>query len=64
MNPSANGWINKLLNTLELSINFNEISTDAFYLALRQSGFIYGNNVLIVENLIEKFCMIFSMSSL
>jgi len=54
MNPSANGWINKLLNTLELSINFNEISTDAFYLALRQSGFIYGNNVLIVENIIEK----------
>ena len=54
MNPSANGWINKLLNTLEASSSLNEISTDAFYLALRRSGFIYGNNVLIVENIIEK----------
>ncbi len=54
MNPSANGWINKLLNTLEVSNSFNDISIDAFYLGLRQSGFIYGNNVSIVEHLIEE----------
>ena len=54
MNPSANGWANKLLNTLEAGISLNGITIDAFYLALRQCGFIYGNNVLIIKNLIEK----------
>ncbi|WP_055442414.1 LETM1-related biofilm-associated protein [Lacinutrix himadriensis] len=54
MNPSANGWINKLLKTLENSNTLEEASNNAFYLALRESGFIYGNNVTIVENLLDK----------
>lgn len=54
MNPSANGWINKLLNTLKTSDNLSQLTVDAFYLALRKSGFIYGNNVTVVGDLIEK----------
>ncbi|WP_452229336.1 MULTISPECIES: LETM1-related biofilm-associated protein [unclassified Lacinutrix] len=54
MNPSANGWINKLVKTLEVNNTLEESSNNAFYLALRESGFIYGNNVGIVENLLDK----------
>ena len=54
MNPSANGWINKLLKTLEVNKAIENASSNAFYLALRESGFIYGNNVSIVENLFDK----------
>ena len=53
MNPSAHGWINKLLNTLEASASLNEVDNNDFYSALRRSGFIYGNNVLIAENLLS-----------
>ncbi|MDX1278530.1 LETM1-related biofilm-associated protein [Oceanihabitans sediminis] len=53
MNPSANGWINKLLNTLEGNETIQETSISDFFIALRESGFIYGNNVAIVQNLIE-----------
>lgn len=53
MNPSSFGWIKKLLNELE-RINFSYFSNDSFYLGLRECGFIYGNNIKIVENLFEK----------
>lgn len=45
MNPSARGWINKLLNTLSKEVTKNALTTKAFYLNLRQSGFIYGSNI-------------------
>ncbi|QRM89844.1 hypothetical protein FG167_11590 [Lacinutrix sp. WUR7] len=54
MNPSANGWINKLLKTLEANKTIENASSNAFYLSLRESGFIYGNNVIIIENLFDK----------
>lgn len=54
MNPSASGWISKLLNTIKKNDSLEQSSTSAFYLALRESGFIYGNNVAIVQDLLDK----------
>ncbi|MBU2938946.1 hypothetical protein KO494_05250 [Lacinutrix sp. C3R15] len=54
MNPSASGWISKLLNTIKTNDAMEQTATSAFYLALRESGFIYGNNVAIVQNLFDK----------
>ncbi|MFD2541880.1 LETM1-related biofilm-associated protein [Lacinutrix gracilariae] len=54
MNPSASGWISKLLNTIKNNDSLEQSSTSAFYLALRESGFIYGNNVAIVQDLLDK----------
>ena len=54
MNPSANGWINKLLKALDNNNTLDNASVNAFYLSLRKSGFIYGNNVAIVNSLLEK----------
>lgn len=52
MNPSANGWIKKLISVLDKS---NEIlDLESLYPKLRACGFIYGNNVSIVNDSIEK----------
>jgi tellurite resistance protein len=53
MNPSASGWIKKLLkdiSTQDLSFKLEEQS---FYDALKTCGFIYGSNVTIVHKLFE-----------
>ena len=42
MNPSASGWIKKLFKEISLSSSFLECPEEEFYVALRQSGFIYG----------------------
>ena len=44
MNPSASGWIKKLLTTLPNS-SIIEMDKHAFYRELKRSGFIYGSNV-------------------
>jgi hypothetical protein len=54
MNPSANGWIKKLLQEVSLAISFLECSKEEFYYTLRQSGFIYGSNIGIIFNFIKK----------
>ncbi|WP_452227107.1 LETM1-related biofilm-associated protein [Lacinutrix cladophorae] len=54
MNPSASGWINKLLKILETNNTLEQTTTHAFYLALRESGFIYGNNIDIVKKIFVK----------
>jgi LETM1-like protein len=54
MNPSANGWIKKLLKEVSLSNSFLEYPKEDFYNALRQSGFIYGSNVSIIKDFIKK----------
>ena len=54
MNPSARGWIKKLIKEVSLSNAFLECSEDDFYLALRQSGFIYGSNINIANEVIKK----------
>jgi hypothetical protein len=44
MNPSASGWITKLLKELTENQGFFNQSEESFYCALKESGFIYGNN--------------------
>tara|TARA_R110002050_G_scaffold300276_1_gene468453 strand:+ start:22875 stop:24047 length:1173 start_codon:yes stop_codon:yes gene_type:complete len=54
MNPSASGWINKLLKEVsenDLLFNNNE---ESFYDALRNCGFIYGSNIEVIGTIIDK----------
>ncbi|MCX7547264.1 LETM1-related biofilm-associated protein [Xanthomarina sp. F1114] len=50
MNPSASGWINKLLNELERSPIWIHTDYNTFYDSLRESGFIYGSNIKVVKD--------------
>ncbi|MBD0833140.1 LETM1-related biofilm-associated protein [Aestuariibaculum sediminum] len=54
MNPSANGWIKKLLKEVKPDKNLEGISKTSFYIALRDCGFIYGSNLKVVLKLVEK----------
>lgn len=45
MNPSAQGWIKKLLTELSVQDAFFKWDTTQFYQELRRCGFIYGSNV-------------------
>ncbi|RLD28335.1 MAG: hypothetical protein DRI75_07085 [Bacteroidetes bacterium] len=54
MNPSAFGWIKKLLKEVSLSNSFLDCPKEDFYTALQQSGFIYGSNVNVVKDFIKK----------
>lgn len=49
MNPSASGWIKKLLNEISTAPVWNHTNHDTFYDSLRESGFIYGSNIKIVK---------------
>lgn len=51
MNPSANGWIKKLLFEIEQQTQLK--SVDDMYLNLRESGFVYGSNQEIIGNYIK-----------
>ncbi|MFI1771625.1 LETM1-related biofilm-associated protein [Thalassobellus citreus] len=54
MNPSAPGWIKKLLKEVSKNdslLNYNEAS---FYDDLRSCGFIYGSNLGVIGNIIAK----------
>ncbi|UPS91531.1 LETM1-related biofilm-associated protein [Bizionia sp. M204] len=53
MNPSANGWINKLLLVENISTNLSTLSTNTFYRELRQNGFIYGSNVGVFNDYVS-----------
>ena len=53
MNPSASGWIAKLLKELSENQGFLNQSEAAFYKNLKDSGFIYGNNKSIAATFIE-----------
>ena len=53
MNPSATGWIKKLIKVLNPSQTLANTSIDNYYEAFRNCGFIYGSNVEIVAKLIE-----------
>lgn len=54
MNPSANGWIKKLLLELKKNHSFLNLDKEAFYNALRTSGFIYGSNAIPVADAVKK----------
>lgn len=49
MNPSANGWVKKLLRHLEMHHDYLEKDNNAFYASLKTAGFIYGSNVGTIE---------------
>ncbi|GGG58672.1 LETM1-related biofilm-associated protein [Bizionia arctica] len=52
MNPSASGWIKKLLKELSNTALWDQTDYNTFYDSLRESGFIYGSNVQVVNNYI------------
>lgn len=52
MNPSANGWIKKLLKEVAKNDSFFNVENETFYNALRDCGFIYGSNFDVVCNVI------------
>ncbi len=53
MNPSASGWINKLLTDINDNPRLIKTNEKAFYLALRSCGFMYGSNLKVVYNLVD-----------
>lgn len=53
MNPSANGWIKKLLKEVAKNNSFLNVESETFYNALRDCGFIYGSSFDIVCNVIN-----------
>ncbi|MBF8149420.1 hypothetical protein ITJ86_05900 [Winogradskyella sp. F6397] len=54
MNPSANGWINKLLNQVSETM-YSETEYDVFYNNLKHAGFIYGSNIKVVLDIVKPF---------
>lgn len=53
MNPSAIGWINKLLKDTDALNGLHAMDLSEFYNNLRSCGFIYGSNVHVLNNLIN-----------
>lgn len=54
MNPSASGWIKKLLKEVSKTDALYQYNDVSFYDALRTCGFIYGSNLDVVANIIDK----------
>ena len=54
MNPSASGWIKKLLKEVSKTDALYQYDEVSFYDALRTCGFIYGSNLDVVANIIDK----------
>lgn len=54
MNPSAQGWINKLLKEVQKDDSLFSYNDESFYDALRSCGFIYGSNLNVVTHIINK----------
>ena len=54
MNPSASGWIKKLLKEVSGEESFLNRTLELFYQDLKLCGFIYGSNVKIVSDAVPK----------
>lgn len=54
MNPSASGWIKKLLNQVSETV-YSQTEAEAFYNRLKQAGFIYGSNIKVVLDIVKPF---------
>ena len=54
MNPSSSGWIKKLLKIASTNDAYLKLSEKAFYNELKLSGFIYGSNLSVLNNVIDK----------
>lgn len=54
MNPSASGWIKKLLNQVSESM-YSQTEDSVFYRNLKHAGFIYGSNIKVVLDIVKPF---------
>ena len=54
MNPSASGWIKKLITLVSKKETNVNLSVNEFYFELKSCGFIFGNNIDVVSHVIEK----------
>ena len=54
MNPSASGWIKKLLNQVSETM-YSQTETSVFYDQLKHAGFIYGSNIKVVLDIVKPF---------
>ncbi|MBJ7881194.1 LETM1-related biofilm-associated protein [Gelidibacter salicanalis] len=54
MNPSASGWIKKLLKEVSADAGFFDSPLESFYQDLKHCGFIYGSNIAAVSNAVPK----------
>ncbi|WP_296386423.1 LETM1-related biofilm-associated protein [Winogradskyella sp.] len=54
MNPSASGWIKKLLIEVSETM-YSQIETSEFYNKLKHAGFIYGSNITVVLDIVKPF---------
>ncbi|WP_439152683.1 LETM1-related biofilm-associated protein [Winogradskyella sp.] len=54
MNPSASGWIKKLLKEVADS-DIEHVDSIAFYKQLKETGFIYGSNVKVLPYINQSF---------
>jgi len=54
MNPSASGWIKKLLKEVS-ELAYQQTDTHEYYTTLRETGFIYGSNISVVLNSVKSF---------
>lgn len=54
MNPSADGWIKKLLKEVSKKEVNLQLPETTFYHQLKLCGYIYGNNVSVLNNVFEK----------
>lgn len=53
MNPSASGWITKLLKELSEHQTYTNQSEESLYCSLKESGFLYGNSKGLIIDFIE-----------
>ncbi|WP_353779414.1 LETM1-related biofilm-associated protein [Winogradskyella sp. 3972H.M.0a.05] len=53
MNPSASGWVKKLMKHINDNHNYLDNDNATFYHSLKESGFIYGSNVATIESSIS-----------
>jgi hypothetical protein len=49
MNPSNRGWIAKLIKLVETNTATKLVSIQDLYIKLKDTGFLYGSNVLVVD---------------
>ena len=54
MNPSASGWIKKLLVQVS-DTSYAQMETFEFYNQLKHTGFIYGSNIKVVLDIVKPF---------
>lgn len=54
MNPSSDGWIKKLLKDVSKNETFLQLSVNNFYYQVKLCGYIYGNNISVINDVFSK----------